>query len=404
MAEPFPLAALTRLEALLPAGEPAGLAAELVRTPTENPPGDEAPALERLAALLAGWGWRVERIVSPQGRLNLAARLDFGRPGPWLALNGHLDVVPAGDPAAWSAPPYAGLVDDGRLYGRGAADMKGGVAALVWGARLVQLAGADVAELAGGVLLHLASDEENGGGQGSACLVAPGPAQAAAVLVAEPTGLNLVIGSRGALWARISLRGRAAHGSRPQAGASAIAALGPLIDRLAAWRPAAEHPLLGGGSLNFGQVSGGERINQVAAAASLEVDVRFSPPDQAPALLAELTDLVGQALAGGEVKTEVTAFMTASSYALDPADPWLTLVADCTGAALGRPAQIKGGRGFTDARYYVERWGIPAAVLGPGSAREAHAPDEFVVLEQVRRAALIYALAGLRFLDPGRQA
>ncbi|MFZ5587107.1 MAG: M20 family metallopeptidase [Thermodesulfobacteriota bacterium] len=401
MAHPPHPPLLARLEAFLPPGQPAGLTAELVRIPSENPPGNEAPLLEFLAGRLAGWGWAVERVLSPQGRLNLTARLDFGRPGPWLALNGHLDVVPAGDPNAWSVPPYAGLTRDGRLYGRGAADMKGGVAALVWGARLAQLAGAG---LAGGILLHLASDEESGGGQGSACLVTPGPAQAAAAIVAEPTSLNLVVASRGALWTRIGLRGRAAHGARPQAGASAIAALAPLIGRLMAWRPAAEHPLLGGGGLNFGRVAGGERINQVAAAASLEVDVRFSPPDQAPALLAELTGLVGQALADGEVKAEVAAFMTAPPYVQDPDEPWLARVAACAEAVLGRPVQVKGGRGFTDARFYVERWGVPVAVLGPGSAREAHAPDEFVVLEQVRRAALIYALAALGFLDPGRRA
>ncbi|MFH1060222.1 MAG: M20/M25/M40 family metallo-hydrolase [Pseudomonadota bacterium] len=394
-------AGLARLEALLPPGQPVGLAAALVRIPTENPPGDEAPALEHLAALLGDWGWRVERVVSPQGRLNLAARLDFGRPGPWLALNGHLDVVPAGDPAAWSLPPYAGLVADGRLHGRGAADMKAGVAALVWGARLIQLAGTGVTDLAGGLLLLLASDEESGGGQGAACLVTPGPAQAAAAIIAEPTGLNLSIGARGALWARISLRGRAAHGSRPQAGASAIAALAPLITRLSAWRPPAEDALLGRGTLNLGRVWGGERINQVPASAGLEVDARFCPPDRPADLLAALAKLAEAALDGTGVTAFTEAFMTALPYALDPAEPWLALVAECAAMVSGRTARIRGGQGFTDARFYVERWGIPAAVLGPGSARQIHAPDEWVDLAQIRQAALIYALAGSRFLGPG---
>lgn len=394
-------AVLARLEALLPPAQPADLAAALVRIPTENPPGNEAPALEHLAAILADWGWQVERVVSPEGRLNLAARLDFDRPGPWLVMNGHLDVVPAGDPAAWSVPPYAGLVQDGRLYGRGAADMKAGAAALVWAARLVQLAGASLIDLAGGLLLHLASDEESGGGQGAACLVTPGPAQAAAALIAEPSSLNLSLAAKGALWVRFNLRGRAAHASRPQDGKSAIAGLAPLIARLTAWRPPAEHPVLGPGTLNLGRVFGGERINQVAASAGLEVDARFSPPDQPADLLAALTALAGEALAETGVTASTEAFMTALPYTQDPAQPWLALVADCGQAVLGRPVPIRGGTGFTDARFYVQRWGIPAAVLGPGSARQIHAPDEWVELAQIRQAALIYALAGLRFLTPG---
>lgn len=388
---------LQRLTGLLPEAEPAALAAELVRLPSENPPGDEAPCLEILADLLGGWGWAVERVLSPAGRLNLAARLDCGRPGPWLALNGHLDVVPAGDPATWSAPPYGGEIRDGRLHGRGAADMKAGVAALVWGARLVQQSGRD---LAGGLLLHLVSDEENGGQEGSARLVQPGRPQAAAAIVAEPTGLNLVVAQRGALWTRLRLLGRAGHGALA-GGVNAITALGPLLTRLAQWRPAGEHPLLGGASLNPGRVRGGQRVNQTPDLCELELDLRFVPGQDPEALHQELAQLAAEALAGSEVRCVLEPMLLARPYVLDPADPWLGLVADCAAEARGRAVKTRGIKGMTDARFYVERWDIPAAVLGPGRGAQAHGADEFVDISQVRQAALIYALAAIRFLGGG---
>lgn len=386
---------LQRLAGLLPEDEPAVLAAELVRLPSENPPGDEAPCLELLADRLDGWGWALERVLSPAGRLNLAAHLEFGRPGPWLALNGHLDVVPAGDPAAWSAPPYAGEIRDGRLHGRGAADMKAGVAALVWGARLAQLSGRD---LAGGLLLHLVSDEENGGAEGSACLVEPGRPGAAAVIVAEPTGLNLVVAQRGALWTRLRLLGRAGHGALSGPSGNAITALGPLLTRLAQWRPAGEHPLLGGASLNPGRVRGGRRVNQAPDLCELELDLRFAPGQDPKALRRELAELAAEALAGSEVRCELEPMLLARPYVLDPDDPWLRLVAQCATEARGQAVKTRGIKGMTDARFYVERWGIPAAVLGPGRGAQTHGADEFVDISQVRQAALIYALAAIRFL------
>lgn len=390
---------LHRLAGLLPESEPAALAVELVRIPSENPPGNESNCLELLAALLTGWGWEVERRLSPAGRLNLVARLKFGRPGPWLAMNGHLDVVPAGDPAAWSAPPYAGVIRDGRLYGRGAADMKAGVAALVWGARLVQLlAGRD---LAGGLLLHLVSDEENGGQEGSACLVDPDRPQAAAAIVAEPTGLNLVVAQRGALWIRMRLLGRAGHGALGGPAGNAIAALGPLLTRLAPWRPAGAHPLLGGASLNPGRVRGGERINQTPAQCELELDLRYLPGQDPEVLRRELVQVATEALAGTEVRLELEPMLWVRPYVLDQAEPWLALVAQCAARVRGQEIELRGGRGMTDARFYVERWGAPTAVLGPGRAAQAHGADEFVELTQVRQAALIYALATIRFLSGG---
>ncbi len=387
---------LNHLAALLPEAEPAALAVELVRIPSENPPGDEAPCLELLADRLGGWGWAVERVLSPAGRLNLAARLEFGRPGPWLALNGHLDVVPAGEPSAWSTPPYAGEIREARLHGRGAADMKAGVAALVWGARLAQLAGRD---LAGGLLLHLVSDEENGGAEGSACLVEPGHPQAAAVIVAEPTGLNLVVAQRGALWTRLRLLGRSGHGALAGQGGNAITALGPLLTRLAQWRPAGEHPWLGTAGLNPGRVRGGERVNQTPTLCELELDLRFVPGQDPEELRRELAALAAEALAGSEVKCELEPMLLARPYVLDPADPWLRLVADCATEVWGQAVKTRGIKGMTDARFYLERWGIPAAVLGPGRGAQAHGADEFVELAQVRQAALIYALAAVRFLD-----
>lgn len=377
-----------RLLAALPPGEPAGLAAELIRLPSVNPPGDEAAAVGCLERLLAGWGWRTERRDSPAGRANLTASRRFGPGGGRVILCGHLDVVPAGDPSAWRFPPFGGVTAEGRLWGRGAADMKGGAAALVWGARLLELTGPPAA---GEVILHLVADEESGGDHGAGWLAAQGLCAADACLVAEPSGLRPVIAGKGVWWARIALTGRSAHAGAPEKGVNAVAAMARLIARLPELVEDAQHPLLGRPTATPTVIHGGAKVNQVPEACVLELDRRLLPGRDRAALEAATAAWLERFASVEGLSAGLATDRYAEPYVLPQDLPLLKTAMDALAAADIPQERGFGARGFTDARFYVAA-GTPALVLGPGRLAQAHGPDEYVETAELRLAAVVYAL------------
>ncbi len=374
----------------LPENEPVSLAQKLVRMPTENPPGDEAPAIEFLAELLTDWGFETELLRTDLGRLNLIARNGWGRRSPKILLNGHLDVVPAGIDSAWSMPPFDGFIDDGRLYGRGAADMKGGVAAMLWAARLIQNLPERPAD--GEIIIHLVSDEETGGAQGARFLVENGLTQADAAIVGEPTGLNVVIASKGALWTRATVRGKSAHGSVPHLGDNAIERMAGLIMRLRELPQAGEHRLLGPPTVNLGTIVGGSKINVVPDHCTIEIDQRVLPGTGPEEARAGLNNLIERFHAETGAEVELQDIIFAAPYEIDPAQPIVQIALAAAAAITGEPREPRGSRGFTDARFYVLEAGIPTIIMGPGSINQAHTTGEFVDIEDLRRAVFLYAI------------
>lgn len=389
---------LERLRGLLPAGQPAALAARLIGQARPNPPGDELRACVFLKKLLEPWGFEVWVEFSPQGnRPSLGARMRWRR-GPTLLLVGHLDVVPVGDPTAWSHDPHRGVVASGILHGRGAVDMLGGVAAMVWGARLAQLAGWP---LAGAVELHLLADEEAGGGEGAAWLAKRGLLRGKAAVVGEPTNLNLVIAQKGALWSALTIKGRSAHGSVPHLGINAAAAAASLVPSLLALEPPGRHPLLGPGTVNLGLIQGGQRVNQVPGTCRLELDMRLVPGCDPQEMEARI-DALGQDLARRErVEYSRQRLLWAQPFATNPRRAIVKLAQQALEAVNGRPpGPPRGGRGFSDGRFYALDAGIPTVVLGPGHMARAHAADEQVAVTDLERAALVYAWLIRAFLGP----
>jgi succinyl-diaminopimelate desuccinylase len=194
------------------------LCRRLIRIPSENPPGDVRAVAEFVAETLRSWALEPEWLEPVPGRVNLLVSAGPDH-GPTLVLNGHLDVVPAGDAGRWVHPPFGGDLAGGLLWGRGAVDMKGGVAALMAAFRAMS-----VADLPGRVVLALVPDEETGGAWGTRWLLEQGRLRGDGVLIAEPSGPGVAtIGQRGALWLKARSRGAPAHGSlSPYAGANAI--------------------------------------------------------------------------------------------------------------------------------------------------------------------------------------
>jgi len=360
---------------------PLDLARRFIALDTCNPPGGEDAFSDLLAALLEPAGFALARFAHAPGRTSLVARLAGGDQAPPLVLCGHGDTVPLGA-AAWSRPPLEPRVEDGRLYGRGASDMKSGLAALTWAGLVLA---AQPRPRAGLTLVYCA-DEENGC-QGSRFL-AQDPARvgpAGALVVAEPTANQPWLGHKGVLWLRAGFTGKAAHASMPQAGDNAIykaartvAALESLD--LSAW----EHPHLGRPTRNVGTISGGTRINMVPDAAELTLDLRTLPAMDHAALLAMVQAAAPEAVSW-EVLDDTRSLWT------DPDHPWVRESWDLVAGITGRQPIPGGAPYFTDAAHLVPALGRPPClILGPGEPGQAHQTDEWCDLERLDQAARIY--------------
>jgi succinyl-diaminopimelate desuccinylase len=363
----------------------------LVEVDTRNPPGHESPIEDVVRTALDRWHPSWTSVEPAPGRLSLIAEVPHpDGPDPerlTLIVNGHLDVVPVGA-EGWSHDPFDPQVVDGRLYGRGSADMKGGIAAAVCALGVLERAGISPAC---NVVFHLVADEERGGRYGTQALLERGLIAGDACLIPEPTGLDLCVAERGLMQARIAVEGRPGHGSRPRDGVSAIEHAARLVLALhAADYGDLEHPLLGRPTANVGTISGGSTFNTVAESCVIGLDRRVLPGATAAsteAKIRELIDAVG--IDGLRYGFEVDMFGEASE--MPPADPWVKYVGDAVAGATGHQPDIIGMTFTTDARFVRNQAGIPTVVCGPGDVAQAHGNDEFVSVERLVQATVAFA-------------
>jgi succinyl-diaminopimelate desuccinylase len=352
------------------------LALELLRLDTVNPPGNEGIAADVLERRLAAAGFDITRHEHAPGRPNVIARLagtDDQRPA--LCLTGHLDTVPLGG-SDWSVEPF-GELRDGRLHGRGASDMKGGVAAIVVAAERVAALGRGEA----GLELVLTAAEETGCEGGRHLAAAGVLGRAGAVLVAEPTGGLPHVAHKGVVFVRAHTEGVSAHGSAPHLGRNAIYPLARAVAALAELTfdvPA--HPVLGEPTINVGTFTGGTAINVVPDRAEAQIDVRTVPGLSGVTVLERL-----QAAAGPDVVLD--PWIDLEPVVSDPDDPWIRSVVDIAGG----PPEPRGLTYFTDAAALAPAYGNPPTVIwGPGEAAQAHQTDEWADAAKIDAAADAY--------------
>ena len=361
---------------------------QLVQIDTQNPPGNEAKAIGAARGLLEPLGATFSEIEVEDGRTSLLATLDPVDPDrPTLIVNGHLDVVPV-EPSGWSRDPFAGEIDDGRMWGRGTADMKGGIAAAIEGVHAVRRAGREPAV---NLEFHLVADEERGGALGAKVLTANGYVRGDACLVPEPTNMAVGIGERGILVARITVQGKPAHASEPSNGVSAVEKAAKIVLALhGADFGDAPHRFLGKPTCNAGTIAGGSGHNTVAEECEVVIDRRLLPgatEDGAVAELRERIDAIGDP--DLRYSFDVTLFGEASE--LDP-EHWLARqVRQSIAEVLGEDAAVIGMPFTTDARFVRNQAGVPTVVCGPGDVAQAHGFDEFVSIDRLIDAAAVYA-------------
>ncbi len=397
--------------------EAVAFAAELVRIPTVNPPGDAyADAARAIGDRLARGGFAVS-ILPAEGqpehtdrhpRHNVLGVLEGAGGGASLHLNGHFDVVPPGD--GWSIDPFAGIVRDGRLYGRGACDMKAGIAAAVYAAEAVRRAGV---RLAGRLEISGTGDEESGGFAGVAWLCERGHiarGRTEYVIIPEPFGADRIcVGHRGVWWFEITTHGRTAHGSMPFLGVSAIEQMAPVLEALRVeLKPALEArvtrmPVVPPGSrratLNVNAVTGGQagepvQTPCVADRCTAIFDRRFLPEEGLESARREIDELLERVQARvPEFRFELRDRMVVHPVETPAGSP---LVAGLRGAireVCGREAELVASPGSYDHKHVARIAGVEHCVAyGPGKLELAHQPDEYCDVEDIAQATRVLAL------------
>ncbi len=380
--------------------DPVTMTRRLVRTPSVNPLLEEGGAGEGAVAELAaswlndfGYGPVVTE-VGP-GRWNVVGRRGNGS-GRLLLLNGHLDTVGVGG----MAEPFSGDIRDGRLFGRGAADMKSGVAcALHVASALAE------EDLSGELIVALTADEEHAS-LGMEALVASG-IRADAAVVCEPTSLAVMPAHKGFLWIDAHVTGRAAHGSRPDAGIDAIAHMGHVVVAFEAEAGRlsgdTNHPLLGPASLHAGTIQGGSAPSIYPESCHLVVERRTLPGETAASVMSEAEEVMADArrsCPGLNARLEAGLFRAATEVPHSSA-----LVRGLREACVraGLPGTTLGMSAWVDACFLNES-GTPAVCFGPGSIAQAHTTDEWVHVSEIETCARVLADFSRRFLTGSPRA
>ncbi len=382
--------------------------ANLVRAPSPNPPGNEGLVAELMVTRLVGLGFETTTVEAAPGRPSIVARLAGSGGGPTLLFNGHMDVQPPG--IHWSRDPFGATIEGRRLYGQGAMDMKAGLAAVVYAVDSLQRAGR---RLAGDVVITAVADEVCGGHLGTGFLVSKGLVQADMAVVCEPTGDTVRVAHRGALWLEVEIAGKSAHGGRPWLGVNAVSKAARIItaieDELVPSLQDRVHPLLPAPTINIGAIKGGSKFNLVADHAVFQIDRRLMPGEDANAAEAEVAELCGSICAADneDWSVDVRRAMHVSPGEVDPDEEIVKACRSAHRSVTGEDAAIGSTAGFEDAHFLLDA-GIPTAMYGPyrrtAPGEDPHhtisgMADEFVDLDDVGRAARIYAQLMIDMLD-----
>ncbi len=368
----------------------------LLAAPSENPGGTEDAAAHVAVDILTSLGASPEVVRGEAGRPSVIASFGSGA-RPKLAWNGHLDVVPAGDPSTWTHPPFDGTVVDGRLVGRGTADMKGAIGAALAAASAIVRSGV---RLGGTLELHLAADEELAGLHGTKVLWEAGLLDQDACIVGEPTGLQLALAERGGAWVTATALGKAAHGSMPHLGVNAITSMARLLLRIEEVLPDREHPLVGRPTVNAALISGGSAPNVVPDRCEVDIDRRLVPGESVREEVLAPFDRLAASIAAEHPEVDLSFRVREWTDAAEA--PRDSRIAELLRAAVaeetGTPPADVGITGITDARFYINEAQIPTVILGPGSLTVAHTANEWVAVDELVAAARVYARVFVRFL------
>lgn len=364
---------------------------DLVRTPSENPGAYENDVAERVVSWFEGTSVEVKLVESMPGRHSVGAILKGKGDGPRLVLNGHMDTVPVDDADLWTAEPFGSNVKDGFLYGRGACDMKAGLAVQI---AVAHHLGRHLERLDGTLVLHFAAGEERAE-PGTLSLLEAGYTGDLGI-VTEPTELKIAAATRGLAPIHVRLIGRSIHASRGHLGINPTWGLQWVLEALTDYKAQLEqrnHPLLGHGTCTPTMVQGGVVPNAVSDFIDLYVDRRLIPGETVDSEVAEVRRrLMAAKPDDSEIGIEVDVAYNRFEPAEIPVDaPVVNHLLESTEKVLGTPAEVYGAPYSSDVRNLVNDAGISAVNFGPGNVAECHCADERVEVRQLENCARVIA-------------
>jgi len=397
----------------------------LLRIPTVNPPGEAYPECARyIGERLQALGYAVEYIelsaaevaeLAPYGsglpRVNVLGRLPGSLPAPVLHFNGHMDVVPVG--SGWSCDPFGGAISSGRIYGRGASDMKGGIAAQVYAIEAIRRAGI---QLQGTIEQSGVVDEESTGNRnaGMGFLVERGyiaSGRTDYVVITEPLNVdNICLGHRGAIWGEITTTGRQSHGSTPERGVNAIEHMADFIaEALYELKPRLQQrhnsvPVVpesaSAASLSFGTIAGGTNINSVPDRCTVTFDRRLVMGEQLEDARNEIRELLERRarMQSGLGYSYTERYATGPTW-VSSDTPLVRAFAASILEVLGRPPGYVCSPGTDDQRFVVHNAGIEQCIVyGPGEIIQTHVVDESLAIDDLLTSIKVMALAAANLL------
>jgi succinyl-diaminopimelate desuccinylase len=362
---------------------------EIVAANSENPPGHEEEVAKILREHMESYGISSITVGSDR-RPNLLFSSHDDQKGR-LVFHGHMDTVPVGDPANWSHDPFRSEIVDGRLYGRGASDMKGPVAALSEALIIY------TEERHSAPLLMLCTSDEESGCSGAEEIARSGQLDGVQFGVcAEPTNLDVLLGEKGLFWTRVVSTGKSAHGSKPEQGVNAITACLEAIQILTAeGYPYDDDVLLGKPTINIGTIHGGVKVNVVPDFCQAELDMRIVK-GQTPELLLELMN--------NRLKAKGLSDRTRVEYLLGKPAVLTSIDSNIVQATIEEVERVTGVRPKigtatygTDCSVLQPKCNILNVICGPGSIKQAHQPNEYIRLHQMYQAVEIYLGIARRF-------
>jgi len=376
------------------------LVQQLVQKNTSNPPGNEKAVADVLIERLKAAGLEIKIFEAGAGRPNVLAIWRGKTKGKILLLNGHMDTVPPGPRENWKFDPFSGRLADGQICGRGSADMKGALAAMVGAVEALKK---ERWEPKGTLAMLFVSNEEMGDLEKIGMrLVAPKLEKELGkidcMLIGDVTELNVVIAEKGALWLEFIAKGKEAHGSMPWLGINAIEKLGKFLMELRSMPLPASHPLLGKSTISINTISGGYKTNIVPATAKSTVDIRLVPGEDKEHVKAAIQNLIKMMRAAdSDMNIEMKEVIYVTSVETDADEPFVQQLVKVVREVTGKQPEVRGEHGSTGAAIFRAE-GIATVACGPGKDSACHVVDETIAVDDIVAATDIYAKFAKRFL------
>ncbi|ASK60728.1 acetylornithine deacetylase [Virgibacillus phasianinus] len=370
---------------------------EIIQIKSVNPPGNETEVANKLKTLFDEHGIETELVEYDENRANLIAHLKGEEDGPVLGLTGHMDVVPTGE-NEWEHDPFGAEEEDGKIYGRGACDMKSGLVACALAMVALKEEGLPIK----GEVTLLATVGEEAGAVGSRQLTERGYAESLdALIIAEPTQNKIKIAHKGALWPQIITYGKTAHGSMPDVGVNAIIHMNEIIHEILGEEfelKYEEDELLGSPTYSIDVIKGGSNTNIVPDQCFTNIDIRTVPSQDHKQIIEQIEQVIEKVKKKyPELKAEIRTLNDQSPVKTSSEDPFVKLVQNVVKA--DGSAELGGITAYSDGSQFIHaKKDFPIVVLGPGETSTAHQPDEYVEVDKYLDSINLYQEIAKKFL------